>query len=137
MARSIALARCRSKIPNCVSAATSTVAGWRGTLLGVAGNIPRGALAVMKTSIPYVARVSNRAAAVGGRDAQSLDDARLRVPQILRTRQRAVTADDYEFLAAQVKNVARAYCLAPGAQPGQPSAPAPGHVTILVLPQIE
>ncbi|MEP7188075.1 MAG: putative baseplate assembly protein, partial [Roseiflexaceae bacterium] len=104
---------------------------------GVAGNIPRGALAVMKTSIPYVARVSNRAAAVGGRDAQSLDDARLRVPQILRTRQRAVTADDYEYLAAQVKNVARACCLAPGAQPGQPDAPAPGHVTILVLPQIE
>jgi predicted phage baseplate assembly protein len=104
---------------------------------GVAGNIPRGALAVMKTSIPYVARVNNRAAAVGGRDAQSLDDARLRVPQILRTRQRAVTADDYEYLAAQVKNVARAYCLAPGAQPGQAGTPAPGHVRILVLPQIE
>jgi predicted phage baseplate assembly protein len=104
---------------------------------GVAGNIPRSALAVMKTSIPYVARVSNRAAAVGGRDAQSLDDARLRVPQILRTRQRAVTADDYEYLAAQVKQVARAYCLAPGAQPGQSDAPAPGQVTLLVLPQIE
>jgi predicted phage baseplate assembly protein len=104
---------------------------------GVAGNIPRGALAIMKSSIPYVARVTNRAAAVGGRDAQSLDDARLRVPQILRTRQRAVTADDYEYLATQVRNVARACCLAPGAQPGDSAAPQPGQVVLLVLPQVE
>jgi predicted phage baseplate assembly protein len=104
---------------------------------GVIGNVPRGALSVLKSSIPYVARVSNRAAASGGADAQSLDDARLRVPQVLRTRMRAVTADDYEYLATQVKGVARACCLAPADLPGAPDAVPPGQVQVLVLPQID
>ena len=75
-------------------------------------------LSVLKSSIPYVAHVSNRQPAVGGRDAQSLEDAKLRAPQTLRTRWRAVTADDYEQLAREVNGVARARCIAPGAQPG-------------------
>lgn len=104
---------------------------------GVIGNVPRGAISVLKSGIPYVARVSNRAAASGGADAQSLDDARLRVPQVLRTRMRAVTADDYEYLAAQVRGVARACCLAPAEQPGAPGAVPPGQVQVLVLPQID
>ncbi len=104
---------------------------------GVVGNVPRGALSVLKSSIPYVARVTNRAAASGGANAQSLDDARLRVPQVLRTRMRAVTADDYEYLATQVRGVARACCLAPAEQPGGPGAIPPGQVHVLVLPQID
>jgi predicted phage baseplate assembly protein len=104
---------------------------------GVAGNVPRGALSVPKSSIPYVARVTNRQAAVGGLDAQSLDDARLRAPQVLRTRTRAVTADDYEYLAQQVEGVARARCIAPGSQPGGPNSARPGQVTILVVPRVE
>jgi predicted phage baseplate assembly protein len=104
---------------------------------GVAGNVPKGALSVPKSSIPYVARVTNWQAAVGGRDAQSLDDARLRAPQVLRTRTRAVTADDYEYLAQQVEGVARARCIAPGAQPGGPNATRPGQVTVLVVPHVD
>jgi predicted phage baseplate assembly protein len=104
---------------------------------GVIGNLPRGALSVLKTSLPYVARVSNRAPATGGADAQSLEDARLRVPQVLRTRMRAVTADDFEYLATQVRGVARACCLAPGEQPAGPVAVPPGQVRVLVLPRLE
>ncbi|PDW02680.1 putative baseplate assembly protein [Candidatus Viridilinea mediisalina] len=104
---------------------------------GVVGNLPRGALSVLKTSMPYVARVSNRAPAAGGIDAQTLDDARLRVPQVLRTRQRAVTADDFEFLATQVHGVARACCLAPGAQPGEAYDIAPGRVVVLLVPHLD
>jgi predicted phage baseplate assembly protein len=103
---------------------------------GVAGNILKGTLSVLKTSIPYVARVMNRQPAQGGRDAQSLDDAKLRAPQVLRTRTRAVTADDYEYLACQVPGVARARCIAPGAQPGAPADPKPGQVSVVVLPQV-
>jgi predicted phage baseplate assembly protein len=104
---------------------------------GVAGNLPRGALCVAKSAVPYVAHVVNRQPAIGGRDAQSLDDARLRAPSVLRTRTRAVTADDYEYLARQVPGVARAHCLAPGAQPSHdPSQPRPGEVVLLVLPQV-
>ncbi len=104
---------------------------------GVLGNAPPGALAILKSSIPYVARVSNREAATGGRDAQSLEDAKLRAPQKLRSRARAVTADDYEQLAMEVPGVARAHCLVPGAQPGRPQDPRPGHVVLLVLPQVD
>jgi predicted phage baseplate assembly protein len=105
---------------------------------GVIGNVPRDALSVLKSSIPYVARVTNWKAAVGGQDAQSLADARLRAPQFLRTRTRAVTADDYEYLACQVEGVARARCIAPGAQPdeGRDALP-PGHVAVLIIPQVD
>lgn len=102
---------------------------------GVGGNVPKGVLAVLKSSIPYVTRVTNREAALGGRNAQGLDDAKLRAPQTLRTRTRAVTADDYEYLARQVPGVARASCLAPGAQPAAPTDPRPGQIFVLVVPQ--
>ncbi len=104
---------------------------------GVAGNVPKGMLTVLKSSIPYVARVTNRQAAVGGRDAQSLEDAKLRAPQTLRTRTRAVTADDFETLARQVPGVERARCLGAGAQPGVPGQPNPGEVVLSVLPQVD
>ena len=104
---------------------------------GVAGNVPQGALSVPKTSIPYLARVTNWKAAVGGLDAQSIEDAKLRAPQFLRTRTRAVTVDDYEFLARQVEGVARARCIAPGAQTDQAVEPRPGSVTVLLVPDVE
>jgi predicted phage baseplate assembly protein len=103
---------------------------------GVIGNVPRGTLSVLKTSIPYVSQVSNRQPAMGGRDAQSLDDAKLRAPQMLRTRTRAVTAEDYEYLALQVPGVARAHCLTPGALPASSGDLQPGQVVVLVMPQV-
>jgi predicted phage baseplate assembly protein len=104
---------------------------------GVSGNVPKVMLSVLKSSIPYVARVTNRAAAVGGRDAQSLEDAKLRAPQKLRTRTRAVTADDFETLAQQVPGVERARCLVPGAQPGGSGTPRPGEIVVALLPQVD
>jgi predicted phage baseplate assembly protein len=104
---------------------------------GAAGNVPRGTLSVLKTSIPYIARVTNRAAAIGGRDAQTIEDAKLRAPQRLRTRTRAVTADDFETLAGQVPGVERARCVMPLAQPGAPGQPRPGEVVVAVLPQVD
>jgi predicted phage baseplate assembly protein len=104
---------------------------------GVIGNVPQNALTVLKTSIPYVARVANRQPAVGGRDPQGLEDAKLRAPQVLRTRTRAMTTDDYEHLACEVAGAARAHCLSPGAQPGGPNDPKPGQVFVIVLPQTD
>jgi predicted phage baseplate assembly protein len=103
---------------------------------GVGGNVPRGTLSVLKTSIPYVTQIINRQPAIGGRDAQTLEDAKLRAPQMLRTRTRAVTAEDYEYLALQVPGVARANCLAPGSMPAAPDDIPPGQVVVLVLPQV-
>ena len=104
---------------------------------GIEGNLPKHAISVMKSSIPYVASVTNRAPASGGLDPESLDHAKMQAPQTLRSRARAVTADDYEFIAARTDRVARAYCITPGAQPGRAGAPRPGHVIVLVLPRID
>jgi predicted phage baseplate assembly protein len=104
---------------------------------GVEGNVPIGAISVLKSSIPYIARVTNRERAIGGRDAQALEDGKLRAARHLRSRTRAVTAEDFEFHACQVPGIARARCLSPGAQPGEAAAIQPGQVFVIVLPEIE
>lgn len=104
---------------------------------GIHGNVPVGALAVLKSSIPYITRTMNWEPAFGGQDAESLDNAKLRAPHALRTRTRAVTADDYEYLTRQVPGVARACCLTPGEQAGDHNGLQPGQVIVLVLPQVE
>ena len=104
---------------------------------GVIGNASAGALSMLKSSIPYVARVSNRQRATGGLNAQSLEHAKLKAPQELRSRARAVTSDDYEYIASKVDGVARAYCLSAGSQPRGDDAPPPGHIEVLVLPRVE
>ncbi|THF69546.1 putative baseplate assembly protein [Deinococcus sp. Arct2-2] len=111
---------------------------------GVLGNVPERTLSVLKSSIPYVARVVNHKPATGGRNAQSLEDAIQRVPRILRTRTRAVTRDDYEFLAEQMDGVARARCLTANTVASAASYPGnlravqvpAGRVTLVVLPAL-
>jgi len=45
----------------------------------------------LKTAIPYIARVGNRKPAYGGLDDETLEAAMVRVPALLRSRERAVT----------------------------------------------
>jgi len=101
---------------------------------GVRGNVAAGRVKVLKTTLPYVAGAINRSAIVGGLEAQSIEDAKLRGPALLRTRHRAVTADDYEYLAQEVEGIGRVRCLQP--RPGDPDAPAPGTVVLLVIPNM-
>ena len=68
-------------------------------------------LTVLKSSIPYVASDEHRARD-GGLDAESLEAAKFRTPQALRSQDRAVTVQDYEFLARESsRRVARARCI--------------------------
>jgi predicted phage baseplate assembly protein len=99
--------------------------------------VAAGAISVLKSSIPYVAYVRNHEPAIGGLDAQDLEDAKLAATRQLRSQERAVTAEDFEYHAVRAGGVARARCLAPGAQPGDSSAIRPGQVFVLVLPQLE
>jgi predicted phage baseplate assembly protein len=102
---------------------------------GVRGNVQAGKLRVLKTSIPYVARVLNRFPAVGGTDAESIELAKMRAPSLIRARNRAVTADDYEFLAKEAaREVARVRCIQPAGREGDPS---PGTVYLLAVPHVE
>ena len=79
---------------------------------GHRGNIKANTLTVLRSSIPEVASVTNPLAARGGRDGGSLDLARQRAMHELRTRHRAVTVEDFEYLAMQTSiRVGRAKCL--------------------------
>ncbi len=103
---------------------------------GVRGNVAAGTLTVLKTAIPYIAHVQNHTAATGGRDAETLDHARMRAAKELSISDRAVTASDFSFHAEQVHSVARAHTVGPG-ELGQGSpAIQPGTVQVLVVPDI-
>ncbi len=103
---------------------------------GERGNVSAGLLNTLKTSIPYVARVSNRQAASGGLDAESLEDAMVRAPALLHSRGRAVNEADYEFLTMQAfpQAVGRVKCLQPRAMEG--GQVIPGQVYVLVVPRV-
>lgn len=96
---------------------------------GAEGNVGAGTLRLLRTTIPYVDRVTNLDAARGGADAETVENAKARGPMTLRTGQRAVTARDFERLALDASaEVARARCI-PSAAPG-------GPVRLLVVPKI-
>lgn len=96
---------------------------------GPAGNVATGAVRVLRGTIGFVDRVENRRPALGGVDAESVDEARERGPLALRTRDRAVTAEDYEHLARDAApHLARVRCV--------PVAGAPQAVRVLVVPTV-
>ncbi len=104
---------------------------------GIQGNVAEHKVEIIKTTVPYVQGVTNRAKITGGLDAQTLDDAKFSAPALLRTRDRAVTAEDYEYLAMQVQGVGRARCLQPTANSQDPKAPKPGQVRLLIIPEFQ
>jgi predicted phage baseplate assembly protein len=76
---------------------------------GSAGNIDVGRLTTLRSAIPGIASVTNPVAARGGVDPQSVESLRAASALELRTRYRAVTSQDYEFLATEATpRVARA-----------------------------
>lgn len=98
---------------------------------GQKGNVQSSALRFLKSAVPYVSRVDNHQSARNGADAETLDQAVLRAPQILRTRDRAVTAEDFEVLTRQAGEgaIARVCCLPPTA------ASDAGIVRLMLVPQ--
>jgi predicted phage baseplate assembly protein len=99
---------------------------------GSIGNVQPETLTILKSAIPYVKSVTNYAAARGGVDAESLEDAVLRVPHLLRTRESAVTPEDFENVAKRASRaVARAHCLT------STSRATAGIVQLLIVPQAD
>jgi predicted phage baseplate assembly protein len=96
---------------------------------GSAGNVRAGALCVLRTPIPFVKSAANRHPAGGGRDGETVDEAKLRAGCALRTSDRAVTAEDYEVIASDAAGAAvRVHCVSP-------DTPA-GPVRVLVVPDV-
>ncbi|HEX2571530.1 MAG TPA: baseplate J/gp47 family protein [Polyangia bacterium] len=75
---------------------------------GNAGNVGPSTITVMKSGVSVGVKVSHALAASGGQDRESIEHARTLAPQVFRSFQRAVTADDYAALARNVPGVARA-----------------------------
>jgi predicted phage baseplate assembly protein len=57
---------------------------------GVAGNVPAGRIQMLKSAVPYIDSVTNLRRAEGGRDQETLDEAKLRARREVRAQQRAV-----------------------------------------------
>lgn len=89
--------------------------------------------------------VTNPVPARGGRDAETLDEAKRRAPRELKTLGRAVTVDDYQLLAGQAPGVRvarsvvvplrRPYTAEGLARPGiDVTRVAPGAVSVVIVP---
>jgi predicted phage baseplate assembly protein len=100
---------------------------------GRRGNVARGLLRVQRDPVPYVSRVENRRAAIGGVDGESVDEAAVRGPLALRTRDRAVTVEDYEQLGREAApDVARVRCV-----PASAEDDASAGLRVLIVPAAE
>jgi uncharacterized phage protein gp47/JayE len=78
---------------------------------GEVGNVGPATLTTMDTPVTGVINVTNSQAAVGGQDAETLDQIRANAPKALIALNRAVTLSDYESLAQKVPGIAKAKAL--------------------------
>lgn len=95
---------------------------------GSRGNVRPHKLTVLKTSIPYVKTVTNYKAATGGTDEESLAQAVMRVPKLLRSREAAVTPEDFERVVGEYPEAARVCC------PRNMENDTGGMVRLLIVP---
>ncbi len=98
---------------------------------GRQGNVAKSAIRVSRTTIPFVTRVENRRPASGGVDGESVEEAKIRGPIVLRTLNRAVTAEDYEQLAHEAAPEAARVRAVPATTPEEA-----GGVRVLLVPAI-
>jgi predicted phage baseplate assembly protein len=114
---------------------------------GARGNVGAKTVTSLQTPIPYVDSVTNLRLTSGGQDEETLGDVESRAPQAIRTQSRAVTADDFAFLAQQTPGarIRRAQVLPlrnPTIESRRPSGsglpvtatPSPGAITLVVVP---
>ncbi len=81
---------------------------------GRAGNVGAGKINALTTTIAGIASVTNLSASFDAADEEPIDDTLHRAPLELKSRDRAVTAEDYEVQASEATNeVAIVRCLPP------------------------
>ena len=100
---------------------------------GSKGNVIADEIKELKSSIAYVDKASNPLAAGGGTDVEDIDECIERGPLVLKHRNRAVTASDFEQIAYQASRaIGRAKCLPNFDNQGHFK---PGWVTVIVIPE--
>jgi predicted phage baseplate assembly protein len=108
---------------------------------GLSGNVGGGTIIAMRTPVAGITGVINPFSAYGGSDQEAIADTERRAPQLLRNRYRAVTAEDYEFLAAESSTeLATVRCLQPRDDYAATSFGgldrSAGNVHVIILPNI-
>ncbi|MBU1138880.1 MAG: putative baseplate assembly protein [Proteobacteria bacterium] len=79
---------------------------------GASGNRAENTIVQLKTTVPYVEKVTNVETSAGGADAETIESLIDRAPRTIRHRGRAVTLEDYEDMAMLASpEVARAKCV--------------------------
>jgi predicted phage baseplate assembly protein len=97
---------------------------------GALGNVNANTLTSLGRALAYIESVSNPLPATGGADRETIDEAKNRAPYTIKSRDRAVTAEDYEMLALRASTtLARARCV--------PDRSNRGHVTVALVPKGE
>jgi hypothetical protein len=99
---------------------------------GAKGNVRASAISQLQSAVPYSQGVANPVASGGGARPEDLRGVRLRGPQRIRNRDRALAAADYEWLAREASaELAIVRCL----QETGPDGPGqPGWVTMVIAP---
>ncbi len=97
---------------------------------GEKGNVRAAEISTLKTAIPFVDSVTNPVDAGGGADIEPLEATMERGPWVVKHGNRAVTVEDFEWLARQAsRNVSRVKCLV--------DTNESGRVTVIIVPESE
>ena len=100
---------------------------------GSEGNVDAGAVTDLRSSISLVESVANHAPADGGAAAESPSALASRAPAQLKTREKAVSASDFEAVAMTVtRELAKVKCEPEMNPDGERE---PGWVTLLIVPE--
>jgi len=100
---------------------------------GNSGNVGASKISKLQSSITYVDKVFNPISSSGGTENEDVDAFIERAPSILKTRNRAVAVEDYEWLAKEASDgVARAKAIPNFDFQGNSKT---GFVTVIIVPE--
>lgn len=126
----------RGAIPSKGSKITAT---YRYVAGGASGNVGAGKVFTLSQPIGGV-KVTQPLAATGGSDEEPIEEALRRAPGLLKTRDRAITAEDYEYLAREASPEVRIVrCLEPTGSAAPQYAGidrSPGMVNVIIVPDL-
>lgn len=74
---------------------------YRYTAGDASANVPAGTISVVRTPVTGLIGAINPGPAYGGSNEESIDSAKRRAPELLRNRNRAVTDEDFDYLAVE------------------------------------
>ncbi|MBN2627496.1 MAG: putative baseplate assembly protein [Spirochaetales bacterium] len=97
---------------------------------GSGGNVGEGTVRILRQSLPFLAGVENPLPARGGSNLEDMENLKKRASGVFRSRNRAVTSEDYAWLAHEASSsVGRAVCL--------PKVNNRGEIVVIILPRRE